>query len=173
MPLNQIDPPNKISLITGDPYYFVNKVKYCHNYPDLVCYDRSQNGQTGGDQYALTVTSCTDSSGLGSVRVLFPKRRDSENSHDVNGLYHPDNFDRVLGSHVILTSFNGYVRFHPGATIDFYAFVPFQRFPGGLYVEFSGPPSTCLVFVFIRRIVWIGDPPPYVPPENQDRHDEL
>lgn len=27
---------------------------------------------------------------------------------------------------------NGFVRFHPGATIDFYAFVPIQRWPIGL-----------------------------------------
>lgn len=174
LPINQRDPDDKIRLITGDPYYFINVVKYCHHYPDLMCYPRIYNGYTSGDESAWTVSSCSDSSGLGSVRIRFPSREDSETDHNWNGLFHDSNRDRVVGMHVVITSFNPYVRFHPGATGVFYAAVPFSRWSQDLFIDFSGPRDYCFKFVFQRFVVWSGDPPPYVPPENEDgHHDEL
>jgi len=174
LPLNQVDPSDKIHLITGDPYYFLNIVKYCHHYPDIMCYPRMYEKWVDGDEAAWTVSSCSDSSGLGSVHIRFPEREDSEANHYWNGIYVDGLRENLVGMHVMITSFNGWVRFHPGATISFFAAVPFDRWPQGLFVEFSGPPNICPYFVFMRKIVWRGDPPPYVPPENQDgHHDEL
>jgi len=175
LPLNQKDPDSKIRLITGDPYYFVNVVKYCHNYPDIMCYPRIYNEWTRGDEAAWTVTTCTDASGLGSVSIRFPAREDPEAGYNHNGLYSSNLVGNVVGMHVLVTALsNGAIRFHPGGTIVFYAAVPFSRWSQGLFVEFSGPPNACHGIVFQRFVVWGGDPPPYVPPENEDgHHDEL
>lgn len=139
-----------------------------------MCYERYGNGWTSGDSAAWTVSSCTDASGLGSVRVLFPKLIDTENANEVNGVFHPSIYPSLLGAHVTFAAFNSLVRFHPGATINFYAAVPKERWKQGLFVDFNGPPNSCFQFAFYRTLVWKGDPPPYVPPENNpEGHDEL
>lgn len=174
MPIGQTDPPNYTGEIkVDDPFLFVNHVKYCHNYPDIMCYQRDGNGWTIGDAMAWTVTSCSDSSGLGAVRIMFPYSVDYQSNDQVNGLFHERNRGQISGCHVALTAFNGFVRFHPGATIDFYAFVPFERWIGSLYVDFNAPPNNCYAFAFRRSVIWVGSPPPYVPPENDPHHDEL
>jgi len=156
-----------------DPFLFVNSIKYCHNYPDFMCYVRTGNGWTAGDEMAWTITSCSDESGLGAVRIRFPVAADSQSNGETNGLFNELNNGKVAGSHVVVTAFNGFVRFHPGATIDFYAFVPFERWAGSLYVDFSAPPGACYAFAFRRMVIWSGQPPPYIPPENDPHHDEL
>jgi hypothetical protein len=166
MPIGQTWPINKIGLITRDPYQFVNTVKYCHNYPDIMCYERGGNGYTPGDEAFWSIQSCTDFSGLGAVEILFPHRRDSENLDDhgrpnCNGLCHDLNTNRVLGASVLLFSAEPSVRFHPGHLSLYAHTVPYSYWHLGHFVEFSGPPNGCFIFVFRRDIYWSGQPPPY------------
>jgi len=134
---------------------------------------RDSNIRVDGDESAWTVVSCSDGSGLGAVRVLFPKPRDKESGNKLNGLFHESNRPDLVGMHTTISCFNGYVRFHPGATIDFFAFTPVERWSGALFINFSGPPNSCFTFSFYRHVIWRGTPPPYVPPENAPEHDEL
>jgi len=174
MPIGQVDPVDKIHLINYDPFSFVNTVKYCHHYPDIMCYERGGNARVSGDEAAWTFVSCADASGLGALLVRFPALRDTEDANMVNGIYHPINFPDLVGSHVAVSSMNGYVRFHPGGTIDFSINVPAIRFASGVIIEFSGPPSSCFAFNVYRGLFWKGQPVPVVPPENQPPgHDDL
>lgn len=179
MPIGQLDPPGEGSLINEGPASFWDYVRYCHNYPDIMCYVRHGNGDdTRGDKSLWTVYSCTDHSGLGAVAVLFPRERDIlENGADgfgaVNGLHHPRNVHRVLGANVLLFAAEPTIRFHPGSVSLFSSNVPFSRWPFGLYVTFSGPPDFCALFALRRTVYWTGeDPPPESVPFDKE-HDEL
>jgi len=174
MPIGQVDSFNKIHLINGDPYSFVNTVKYCHNYPDIMCYERGGNARVLGDEGLWTFRSCTDLSGLGALYVRFPNYRDTEDANMVNGIYHPINVNDLVGAHVAVGCMNGFVRFHPGATIDFSVNVPAARFLFGTIVKFSGPPDKCFAFSVYRGLYWRGQQIPPVPPENEEHgHDDL
>lgn len=179
MPLGQIDPFGEGFLINEGPQPFWDHVRYCHNYPDIMCYTRHGNGDdTIGDKAFWTLASCTDSSGLGAVEVRFPRRRDIlENGPDgfaaVNGLYHPRNNGRVVGSGVTLFAAEPSIRFHPGDLSLFLYNVPFARWPFNIYVTFSGPPDRCFHFSLARSVYWQGQDPPSETVPSGTSHDEL
>jgi len=182
VPIHQVSPPNKIHLITGAPYSFVNTVKYCHNYPDIVCYERPGNGFTSGDETALTFISQTDAAGLGSLHIMFPRRSDAQNNDadgkpDVNGLFHCYNYKHIFGIQVLVTAFHPSVRFRDGLNLLYVEDVPKSRWSQDLFVDFSGLPYTDFVFAVVRTIIW-ESPPTCTPCDSGDPtgdpvHDEL
>jgi hypothetical protein len=138
MPIDQHDPVPHSNLntrhagdnIVGDLLTWYETNRYCFNYPDIKCYERSGNGWTAGDTDAWIITSCTDYSGLGSVRVRYPQRVNGMNLDDntsVDGLHHPDAYGSPLGLRVHLAPFDSRVQFgsngHTVATFD----VPMSR----------------------------------------------
>lgn len=182
VPLNQVSPATKVHLITGDAFSFLNTVKYCHNYPDIVCYERTSNGWTTGDESALTFTSDTDWSGLGSLQIQFPRRHDSQNneangSPSVNGLFHCYNYKHIFGIRVIVTSFDPSVRFRDGTHLLYVEIVPKSRWNLDLFIDFSGIPDEPVAFAVVRSMVW-SSAPTYqdcLPgdPTGESVHDEL
>lgn len=180
IPRNQMDPPSKIGLMTDDPYFWINWVKYCHNYPDFMCYQRPGNGWTTGDEAYWSISSCSDEYGLGTVRILFPDFHDEQNLENgepqLNGVYHPTLEHLVLGAHVSLFTWEPTLRFQPGYNSHFQYSVPIEQWHMGLFVDFSGPPLVCFDFMLKRTIVWSkypGSPPTYEHPVPRVTHTEL
>lgn len=182
MPIHQLNLLPKSFLISSDPYKFLNTVKYCHSYPDIVCYERPGNGWTTGDESALTFQSQTDGSGLGSLQIKFFRRQDSLNNDangkpDVNGLFHCYNYKHIFGIQVLVTAFDPSVRFRDGLNLLYTEAVPKSHWVQDLFIDFSGVLHTNFAFAVARVVIW--EPPPTYDscvsgdPTGDPVHDEL
>jgi len=185
MPINQVDPPTHTDYrSTGGPVEqlmrFVTTIRYCHNYPDIMCYERPGNGFTGGDEGVWLISSNTDASGLGTVHVQFPPVINSLRFYDdllVDGLWYPQTSYTVTGLRVFLTSFSPDVRIGKEGHLTFIDDVPMQRWGLGVFIPFSGHPNAVHHFA-LRRVTIPGHapPPPYEGPHQPgevEPHDDL
>jgi len=188
MPIRQVDPELGPHVGGLDPpiwkqmdsYY--NNIKYCHHYPDIMCYVRSGNGFSPGDAGIWLLSSETDKSGLGAVRVRFPPVLDELDLdfQPQNGWFHPSCSHPVSGVRVILTAFSPVVRFGVDAHLLYVGDVPKSQWFNDLYVEYSGEPHTRHYFALKRNAIfdnvtpppWYTSPPPvYEAPSST--HSEL
>jgi len=182
-PVNQIDPVAPYGDRWSDPWGYFHTVKYCHNYPDIMCYLRHDNGISQGDKYAWTLYSDTDHSGLGAVRIRFPPRYNSldnnavTNAPDLDGLSRFGDDGALDGLTVYLASSSSTLRFQPGNTPQFIRNVPYDRWASSLYVDFNGEPDRTYVIFLARQIHWAHTPVPSESPHTHDpdegRHDDL
>lgn len=188
MPISQVD-PEVMPPITGfDPPIWVQtgqhyaNTKYCHHYPDIMCYRRDGNGFTPGDAGLWLLSSETDRSGLGSIRVRFPQPVDvfDDVGQPNNGWFHPDCSHPVAGVRVFLTSFSPGVRFGSNAHLLYVGDIPMARWSEDLYVEYDGKPLTRHYFALRRMSIFDNvvpppyyDPPPPVYEEPQPTHSDL
>lgn len=180
-PINQYTPANHIDY--GDSYESLKEyliaARYCHHYPDIMCYTRHGNGWTAGDEGLWLIISSSDSSGLGSLTVDFPSRWDGlavGGQTTDNGLRSPNAFRTPIGVTVFITSFSATLRFQPLGHLIFIADVPMDRWDQALYVSYSADPDRAHWFAVYRRVVYFNDPNnPRRPgdPAPEHEHDEL
>jgi len=182
-PINQIDPVPPYGTQFSDPWSYFHTVKYCHHYPDIMCYLRNQRGFSHGDKYAWTLFASTDGSGLGALRVGFPPRLNylDNDAHTLepaaDGLSYHGDAGALNGITVYLTSSAPSIRFQPGNSKVFVRNVPYDRWGQNLYVDFNGDPNRAYFFFLYREVHWAHDPIPPESPHSNDpdegRHDDL
>lgn len=182
-PINQIDPVAPYGDNFQNPWDYFHTVKYCHHYPDIMCYLRNQMGFSAGDKYAWTISAHTDSSGLGALRVRFPPRLNYLDNDAVtqepaaDGLSVHGDSGALNGITVYLACSSASLRFQPGNGVVFVRNVPYDRWHQSLYVDFNGDPNRSYVFFLARQVHWAHDPIPPESPHSNDpeegRHDDL
>lgn len=180
-PINQINPARHTDFNPdGNGIYdYLVSSRYCLHYPDFMCYERPGNGWTPGDDGLWLIISDTDYSGLGSIRLDFPKAYDElvfPGQDKVNGLHSPHVFKPAIGLTVFITSFSADLRFEPSLHMVYIADVPIEFWDQPLYVGFSASPSSSHWFAVYRRVVYHAesyDPRRPNDPAPTHTHDEL
>lgn len=170
MPLDQMD-PEVILLESGTPPLLWKRMeqyhaatKYCHHYPDIMCYGRNGNGYSEGDSGLWMLSSVTNSAGFGSIRIRFPQPYDTldVDGEPLNGWFHPLCSHPVAGVRVLLTSFSPDVRIGPEGVLMFRVDMPMGLWSQDLYVEYYGLPKIRHRFAMTRRAIFADStPPPY------------
>lgn len=180
-PINQQDPHGHYGFNpdgNGVWDYLVSS-RYWLHYPDIMGYERHGNGWTPGDAGLWLITSDTDHSGLGSIRIDFPSEYDDlafAGQDRNNGLRSPYNNFHPIGITVFITSFSADLRFEPSLHMVYIVDVPIEHWSQSIYVGFSASPLATHWFAVYRRVVYHADPDnPHRPndPAPTHTHDEL